>query len=147
MATKAGADAFSPPPPPPDTRDSGTPVPTIVPQQGQVVRDQMGGAGRYSRALIPKSFSLTVARQADDAKPERIPGNVLMVLAAQGGVIPDDARISIGGSDYFPLIEGFVYETDEPFDGYLVYWPTASAGVTLWILAGFGSARRTGPVF
>jgi len=137
-----------PPPPPPPPKDGGAGVQKpnigpIVPVGGDVVRDQLEGIGKYSRGLVPKSFSLAAARPADQAKREPVPGNVLHVLMADGGAIPPDARISIGGSAYLPIVEGFVYETDEPFDGYEVYWPTAAAGVTMWIVVAFGRSTAT----
>lgn len=112
---------------------------TIVPVQGQIVAEQRSGVGRFSRNLVPFSYAIDAARSADDPKEERIPGHALQVLVAQGGVVPDDARISIGGSKYFPVVEGWVYEAEEPFDGFSIYWPTAAAaGTRLWIIVGFG---------
>ncbi|HEY6141568.1 MAG TPA: hypothetical protein VI670_27735 [Thermoanaerobaculia bacterium] len=131
-----GPNILPPAPPPEDIGGA------LAPPLGNVIRDQLSGLGRYSRGLVPKWFKLDSAKDVNAAKHEPIPGNVLQVLVAQGGAIPDDARISIGGSDWFPLVEGFVYETDQPFDGYDVYWPTAAAGVTVWIVVAFGRANR-----
>lgn len=166
MAITSPAGNYPPPPPPPDEPPAPPPpyvppppppnlyiqppVPntqggTLAPQTGEVVRDQYSGYGRYSSGLVAKSFKLDSARDADSAKHEPIPGHVLQVLVAQGGTIPDDARIQIGGSGFFPLIEGFAYETETAFDGYDVYWPTGQVGVTVWILVAHGRKVRNLP--
>lgn len=106
----------------------------LAPQQGGLVTDQRRGIGRYAGIPVPRQFDLSVARPALQAKEVLIPGNVFQVLRVDGGSIPDDARISVGDSDYFPLVEGWIMEVDTPFRGYSLYWPTAAVGVTIWIV-------------